>query len=64
MQEGRELGGYGVRGLGFPGVDVRPSGLRVLASLEGGGRTPQRLQGVDGSVPPANQLRASLRGGS
>ena len=58
MQEGLEVGGDGVLGLGLPGVDVRPPGLRVLAYLKGGGRIPQRLRGVDESVSPANWLRA------
>ena len=43
MQEGREVGGDGVRGLGLPEVDVPPPRLRVLDSSEGGGRTPQRI---------------------
>ena len=43
MREGREVGRDGVRGLGLPGFDVRPPGLRILDSLEGGGRTPQPL---------------------
>ena len=34
MQEFREVGGYRVCGLGFPGVDVRPPGLHVLASSD------------------------------
>ena len=50
--------------LAFRGLKLAPTGLRVLASLEGGGRTPQRLRDVDRSVPPVNRLRASLRGGS
>ena len=50
MQEGREVGGDIVRGLGFSGVDVCPPGLLFLASLEVGGWTPQRLRRVDGSI--------------
>ena len=64
MWEGREVGGDRVRGIGMPGVDVHPTGLHVLASSEGAGRTPQRLQGVGRSVSPANRPRASLWGGS
>ena len=63
MLEGHEVGGDGVRGLGLTGVNVCPLGLRALASLEGGGRTPQRLRDVNGYVPPDNQLSAYLRGG-
>ena len=60
MEEGCEVGGDGVCGLGLTGVDVCPFGLRFLDFLEGGGRIPQRLQGVDGSVPPTNWSIASL----
>ena len=40
MQEVRKVGGHGVCGLGFPGVDICPLVLHFLASSEGGGRTP------------------------
>ena len=43
MLEGHEFGGDGVRRLGLPEVYIRPTGLCILVSLEGGGRTPQHL---------------------
>ena len=43
MRERRKIGGDRVRGLGLPGVDVRPPILRLLDSSEGGGQTPQLL---------------------
>ena len=54
-----------VKTAGMEYMDLASQGLTLSPPYcAGGGRTPQRLQGVEGFVPPANRSRASLRGDS